>query len=190
MHLHLLATPLHPLPLVPILCVADEHNIVALMVSAVFQRQALGLDLPVIGILYPTTGSIISVLVAWRDDTTPVVGISLSIPCTRILGLTRDSPSLAFVLSSPWRATRRATEYSIWNEQNLFAHSLNFCTSRQFRSSLISTGILASTACLPSTPIAYGVWTIAARNSNLRGGSTSRDGPGMYMTGQSGSYRP
>ncbi|TFK86009.1 hypothetical protein K466DRAFT_168040 [Polyporus arcularius HHB13444] len=86
-HLHVLATPLHPLPLVPILCVADEHNIVALMVSAVFQRQALGLDLPVIGILYPTTGSIISVLVAWRDDTTPVPSIRL------ILSMDCDLPS-------------------------------------------------------------------------------------------------
>ena len=73
-HLHVTASPFHPVPLVPILCVADEHNIVPLLVSAVSQRTALGLDVPVIGILHSTSGSTVSILVAWRDISISAVG--------------------------------------------------------------------------------------------------------------------
>ncbi|RDX39537.1 hypothetical protein OH76DRAFT_719289 [Lentinus brumalis] len=79
-HLHLSASPFHPVPLVPIFCVADEHNIVPLLVSAIAQRAALGLELPVIGIMYPTVGSTFSVLVAWRDISTCAPGIRLLFP--------------------------------------------------------------------------------------------------------------
>ncbi|KAI0695682.1 hypothetical protein C8T65DRAFT_664933 [Cerioporus squamosus] len=101
-HLHLLATPFHPLPLVPILCVADEQNIIALMISAVSQRKALGMNLPVIGILYPTSGSVFSVLVAWRDDSTPapvfhvLISIEGDLPSVGVFDLEHSASLYSF----------------------------------------------------------------------------------------------
>ncbi|KAI0740448.1 hypothetical protein C8Q76DRAFT_707850 [Earliella scabrosa] len=51
---HLLPSPFYERPLAPLLCVADERDIVQLMCSALHQRHALGLDdMPVVGILAP-----------------------------------------------------------------------------------------------------------------------------------------
>ncbi|KAI0739469.1 hypothetical protein C8Q80DRAFT_184209 [Daedaleopsis nitida] len=51
---HLLPTPFYPVPLGPLLCVADGQNIIPLMCAALHQRRALGLcNSPVVGILLP-----------------------------------------------------------------------------------------------------------------------------------------
>ncbi|RDX40631.1 hypothetical protein OH76DRAFT_313372 [Lentinus brumalis] len=64
----LLATPLHPYPLIPIVCIADELNIRSLLHSALFQKRAVGHDLPVIGIRHPTADhQSCQVLFAWLD---------------------------------------------------------------------------------------------------------------------------
>ncbi len=64
----LLATPLHPYPLIPIVCIADELNIGSLLRSAVFQKRAVGHDLPVIGIRHPIADyQSFQVLFAWLD---------------------------------------------------------------------------------------------------------------------------
>ena len=52
---HILPFPFYPKPLVPVLCVADEWNIVPLMCSALHQRRMLALDVPVVGVLLSRT---------------------------------------------------------------------------------------------------------------------------------------
>lgn len=68
---HILPSPFYPRPLVPLLCVADEGEIVPLMCSALHQRHALGLDdLPVVGLLIPRLGgnsSSCEVLFGWME---------------------------------------------------------------------------------------------------------------------------
>ena len=52
---HILPSPFYPKPLFPVLCVADEWNIVPLMCSALHQRRMLALDVPVVGVLLSRT---------------------------------------------------------------------------------------------------------------------------------------
>ncbi|TBU44894.1 hypothetical protein BD309DRAFT_761408 [Dichomitus squalens] len=65
--LHLFPSPFHPRPLAPLLCVADESDLIPLMCSALHQRRALGLDASVVGILLPRTGSTCEVLFGWIE---------------------------------------------------------------------------------------------------------------------------
>ena len=68
---HLLANPFHPVPLIPILCVADDNNITPLLRSAVAQKHALGHRLPIVGVRFPSSGPpICQVLLAWSDSST------------------------------------------------------------------------------------------------------------------------
>ena len=68
LELHLFPSPFYPRPLVPLLCVGDEQNIVPLMCSALHQRRALGrADVPVVGILLPGSGSTCEVLFGWVE---------------------------------------------------------------------------------------------------------------------------
>lgn len=66
--LHLFPSPFHPKPLVPLLCVADERNIIPIVCSTLHQRRALGRDAPVVGILLPKSGSTCEVLFAWMEQ--------------------------------------------------------------------------------------------------------------------------
>ncbi|KAI0695689.1 hypothetical protein C8T65DRAFT_698638 [Cerioporus squamosus] len=65
---HLTPSFLHSSPLVPILCVADEENIVPLLSSALLQRRELNIVDPVVGILLPRTGSSCQVLFGWMEE--------------------------------------------------------------------------------------------------------------------------
>ena len=67
---HITPSTLHPNPLVPILCVGDEFNIVPLLSSASLQRRELGIAGPVMGILLPVTGSYCQVLFGWMEENT------------------------------------------------------------------------------------------------------------------------
>ncbi|PIL34276.1 hypothetical protein GSI_03051 [Ganoderma sinense ZZ0214-1] len=68
LELHLFPSPFHPQPLVPLLCVGDEQNIVPLMCSTLHQCRALGrADVPVVGILLPGSGSTCEVLFGWIE---------------------------------------------------------------------------------------------------------------------------
>jgi len=51
----------------PIISVADRHNIIPLMVSVLYQRRVWGIDLPVIGITLSKTGTIVQVLMGWLE---------------------------------------------------------------------------------------------------------------------------
>ena len=70
--LHLLSPPFHPFPLVPMLCAADEDNIIPIMCGALTQRSHLRCDYPVVGIVYPARGSIGRILLGWSDDSSEV----------------------------------------------------------------------------------------------------------------------
>ena len=66
---HLVTSPFHPVPLIPILCVADEKNIMPLLRSALSQEQALGHRLPIIGVRFASSGPpICEVFLASEDD--------------------------------------------------------------------------------------------------------------------------
>ena len=66
---HLVTSSFHPLPLIPILCVADDKNIRPLLRSALSQKQALGHGLPIISVRFPSSGPpICEVLLASEDD--------------------------------------------------------------------------------------------------------------------------
>ncbi|RPD58262.1 hypothetical protein L227DRAFT_654949 [Lentinus tigrinus ALCF2SS1-6] len=67
---HLTPSTFHPSPLVPVLCVADEVNIVPLLSSALLQRRELEIMEPVVGILLPTSGSKCQVLFGWMEENT------------------------------------------------------------------------------------------------------------------------
>ena len=67
---HLLPTPFYPAPLVPLLCAADEDDILPLMCAALHQRHALGLDTPVVGLLLPRDSGVrarCEVLLGWME---------------------------------------------------------------------------------------------------------------------------
>ncbi len=181
-HLHLSASPFHPVPLVPIFCVADEHNIVPLMGSAIAQRAALGLELPVIGIMYPTVGSTFSVLVAWRDISTCAVGeVRFHARVLRLISMV----SLGFVSSSLRRGTRQAMECLIWNVQRPSPRSPSSCASRRLTPLLISSSLPSHAAHLSLANVAAGVLTIIQITSlNIRGEPTSLCGTAMYTKGQ------
>ncbi|KAH9933540.1 hypothetical protein B0H21DRAFT_760099 [Amylocystis lapponica] len=53
---------------VPIVCMADKENILQVMASSLYQRRALNIAEPVIGILFSRTGSICRVLYGWLDN--------------------------------------------------------------------------------------------------------------------------
>ena len=65
--LHLFPSPFHPKPLAPLLCVSDEANVIPLMCSALHQRRALGMGVPIVGILLPRVGSTCEVLFGWVE---------------------------------------------------------------------------------------------------------------------------
>ncbi|RPD58269.1 hypothetical protein L227DRAFT_192463 [Lentinus tigrinus ALCF2SS1-6] len=67
---HLTPSTFHPSPLVPVLCLADEVNIVPLLSSALLQRRELEIIEPVVGILLPTSGSKCQVLFGWMEENT------------------------------------------------------------------------------------------------------------------------
>ena len=67
---HFLPTPFYPAPLVPLLCAADEDDILPLMCSALHQRHALGLDTPVVGLLLPRdsgVGARCEIMLGWME---------------------------------------------------------------------------------------------------------------------------
>ncbi|KAI0695695.1 hypothetical protein C8T65DRAFT_729860 [Cerioporus squamosus] len=66
-HWHVLS-PLHARPLVPALCVADEVNLIPLMTSTLYQRRALHLSVPVVGILIPQSSTTCKILFGWVDE--------------------------------------------------------------------------------------------------------------------------
>lgn len=54
--------------LLPLLCVADSDNIIALVTSSLYQRHALGIVEPVVGISISTHDSIARVLFGWLSE--------------------------------------------------------------------------------------------------------------------------
>lgn len=75
---HLLSSTLYPVPLVSVICVADEANIIPLMCSALHQRIVLGLqDFPVLGLLHdPRDSDVFRILIGWLCESptgTPTV---------------------------------------------------------------------------------------------------------------------
>ena len=56
--LHLLVPPFHPNPRLPVVCLADrKETLMPLLCAALQQRQALGFDYSVVGILMPSAAS-------------------------------------------------------------------------------------------------------------------------------------
>ncbi|RPD58272.1 hypothetical protein L227DRAFT_192502 [Lentinus tigrinus ALCF2SS1-6] len=80
-HRHVLST-CHPHPLIPVLCVADELNLLPLMTSTLYQRRALNLEVPVVGILLPRSSTTCKVLFGWVED---IPGPTHALPLVHIL---------------------------------------------------------------------------------------------------------
>ncbi|RPD58250.1 hypothetical protein L226DRAFT_141788 [Lentinus tigrinus ALCF2SS1-7] len=96
---HIFPSPFYPTPLVPLLCVADERNIAPLMCSALYQRRALSLDAPVVGVLLPRSGlPQCEILFGWIEDKQRV---GYALPRAHIVA--RD---LVFDLRSPQAMSR------------------------------------------------------------------------------------
>ena len=53
---------------VPLLCVADEGNIVPLITSTLYQRHVLSLREPVVGLMIAPFGWVVDVLIGWLSD--------------------------------------------------------------------------------------------------------------------------
>ncbi|KAI0808037.1 hypothetical protein C8Q74DRAFT_109342 [Fomes fomentarius] len=91
---HILPSPFYPRPLVPLLCVADEGEIVPLMCSALHQRHALGLDdSPIVGLLIPRlggNGSSCEVLFGWIERQ---VQVGHTLPRTHIVASKHNTMS-------------------------------------------------------------------------------------------------
>ncbi|KAI0695686.1 hypothetical protein C8T65DRAFT_743897 [Cerioporus squamosus] len=96
---HILPSPFYPSPLVPLLCVANEGNIVPLMCSALYQRRVLALDVPVVGILLPRSGPLrCELLFGWVERQ---VRTGCSLPRTHIV-----ARNLVMDLQSPHDVSR------------------------------------------------------------------------------------
>ncbi|KAI0349503.1 hypothetical protein OH77DRAFT_1594191 [Trametes cingulata] len=67
---HLLHTALDPVPLIPLLCIADEADIVPLMCSSLYQRRTVGVDTPVLGVAYSPENQVFRVLLGWFTHAT------------------------------------------------------------------------------------------------------------------------
>ncbi|KAG2354130.1 hypothetical protein BDR07DRAFT_1238791, partial [Suillus spraguei] len=52
---------------VPVLLVADSHNIVPLMCSTLYQRRVWGIRQPVVGLCCSSTGMIATAIFGWLD---------------------------------------------------------------------------------------------------------------------------
>ncbi|KAI1787520.1 hypothetical protein LXA43DRAFT_1098239 [Ganoderma leucocontextum] len=67
---HLLSSPLHPVPLIPVVCVADHENIIPLLCSALHQRKVLGhQDFPVLGLFrHPQDSDVFQVVIGWLEE--------------------------------------------------------------------------------------------------------------------------
>jgi hypothetical protein len=51
----------------PLLCVADEENIISLLSSVLYQRRVWGINEPVVGVVFSSTGTIGRVVLGWLD---------------------------------------------------------------------------------------------------------------------------
>ncbi|RPD58247.1 hypothetical protein L227DRAFT_191969 [Lentinus tigrinus ALCF2SS1-6] len=80
-HRHVLST-CHPHPLIPVLCVADELNLLPLMTSTLYQRRAWNLAVPVVGILLPRSSTTCKVLFGWVEGSP---GPTHALPLVHIL---------------------------------------------------------------------------------------------------------
>jgi hypothetical protein len=65
----------------PLLCVADEENIISLLSSALYQRRVWGIKEPVVGVVFSRIGTIGRVVLGWLDPESTVD-----------FNLVRDSP--------------------------------------------------------------------------------------------------
>jgi hypothetical protein len=67
--------------IVPLLCVADEENIISLLSSVLYQRHVWGINEPVVGVVFSRTGTVGRVVLGWLDP-----------ECTVDFNLVRDPP--------------------------------------------------------------------------------------------------
>ena len=51
----------------PIICVADEDNIISLLSSVLYQRHVWEIDEPVVGVVFSPTGTVGQVILGWLD---------------------------------------------------------------------------------------------------------------------------
>ncbi|KAF9481602.1 hypothetical protein BDN70DRAFT_919690, partial [Pholiota conissans] len=86
----------------PVICVADNSNIRALVVSTVYQRYAWGIDFPVVGISIEDTGVIATVVIGWVSVGKDASSAKLpTVHLTLASGSTVDSRLGIFDLSDP-----------------------------------------------------------------------------------------
>ncbi|KAF9481596.1 hypothetical protein BDN70DRAFT_876080 [Pholiota conissans] len=89
----------------PVICVADESNIHALVVSTVYQRYAWGIDLPVVAISIEDSGLLAKIVIGWINVADMVVGSELpQVHLASSSGSTVDSRLGVFDLSDPLSA--------------------------------------------------------------------------------------
>ncbi|KJA16493.1 hypothetical protein HYPSUDRAFT_291017 [Hypholoma sublateritium FD-334 SS-4] len=53
----------------PVVCIADQDNILALVTSIIYQRRCWGISLPAVGILIDRTGTIATIVIGWINKT-------------------------------------------------------------------------------------------------------------------------
>jgi hypothetical protein len=53
--------------ILPLLCVADEENVIALLSSVLYQRRVWGIDEPAVGVVFSKTGTVGRVVLGWLD---------------------------------------------------------------------------------------------------------------------------
>lgn len=54
--------------LLPVVCVAPEHEIEALVTTVVCQRYVLDITLPVVGVSLSTSGTTAKIILGWAED--------------------------------------------------------------------------------------------------------------------------
>ncbi|KAI0349813.1 hypothetical protein OH77DRAFT_1431642 [Trametes cingulata] len=108
---HLSYAALDPVPLVPLVVVADEDDIISLMCSSLHQRRTLGVLTPVLGVAYTPTKHICCILFGWLSvDQVPATAIesswatialpskSATSPCEGVFDLHSPAEARSFIL--------------------------------------------------------------------------------------------
>lgn len=99
----------HPVPLfIPVICVADDENIMSLVASTVYQRCILGIRLPVIGLKLNTKQCIVQLVIAWSEEPRPMDSLvsTLLVVMSELSDATQPQVHVATTLSdSPSTST-------------------------------------------------------------------------------------
>ncbi|KAI0349505.1 hypothetical protein OH77DRAFT_1432014 [Trametes cingulata] len=108
---HLSYATLDPVPLIPLVVVADEDDIISLMCSSLHQRRTLGVLTPVLGVAYTPTRHVCRILFGWLSaDRAPATAIesswatialpskSATSPCEGVFDLRSPAQARSFIL--------------------------------------------------------------------------------------------